>query len=360
MSKNDQFFEILTLYLEMERTAFSIYRNFAGSTKSKRLTQFWERLCRDEMFHMGFWNRLLELYQDGMLPQILEDALQIREELELNRENSLMLLKRSEKEHLPNGERLLITIQMEFYFLHPTLESLFSFVDPLSKEKKMETAYDEHINTIIHTLSTFPSKTNSMGFLGKVLGRLWKEAKALAHLAYTDALTDIVNRRGFFQQVKPLVHLAFRHGYNVSIMMVDIDRFKDMNDSYGHQGGDRIIRFLADYIKKSIRKSDLVGRYGGDEFVVYLSFVDQGSVRAIAEKIRRGIEMESKRFFPTTVSIGIAQGIITEDPEGAIGEVIKIADDALYMAKKRGRNRVVMRHFLKETGRKKSDRFTEQ
>ena len=135
-------------------------------------------------------------------------------------------------------------------------------------------------------------------------------SKRLAMQTHVDYLTGILNRRGLFDTILPLSYLAKRNNYSIGIMMVDIDHFKIVNDTYGHQAGDRTLRSVAQIMKATVRSSDIVGRYGGEEFLVFLSPVDSDFLFTIAEKIRTEIESESKKDIPVTTSIGVSYGII--------------------------------------------------
>jgi len=126
---------------------------------------------------------------------------------------------------------------------------------------------------------------------------------------------------------------AVRHKHKLSVAMIDIDHFKQFNDTYGHMVGDEVLRLLADVLQKSVRRSDLVARYGGEEFIVL--FPETPADRAVfkAEDLRKSVEPSS-----VTVSIGVAE--IPSDGTD-MRTVIDCADQRLYQAKRGGRNRVV-------------------
>ncbi|MBI3351378.1 MAG: GGDEF domain-containing protein [Nitrospirae bacterium] len=135
----------------------------------------------------------------------------------------------------------------------------------------------------------------------------------------------------------------------LSIILLDIDYFKHYNDTHGHQGGDEVLRMMAEVIKKEVRHSDTVARYGGEEFVVISVETDKDTVVQLAERIRKGVE---KSPFPLketqpggnlTVSLGVAS---FRDDANTVQGLIKEADDALYGAKESGRNRVWFKKSL--------------
>jgi diguanylate cyclase (GGDEF)-like protein len=151
-------------------------------------------------------------------------------------------------------------------------------------------------------------------------------------------LTGLSNRRAFFEMGTALIHQAHRQEFVISAIMIDIDYFKKINDTYGHAGGDAILQHLASLLIGSLRSSDICCRLGGEEFAVLLPGSDLENAMRIAEKIRQLLET-SPTFFAgkkmeMTVSLGVACG--PKDMEG----ILRAADMALYRAKKTGRNRV--------------------
>lgn len=163
-------------------------------------------------------------------------------------------------------------------------------------------------------------------------------------LALIDPLTNINNRRYFFEISTELLKLSIRKKEKASILMLDIDFFKNVNDTYGHLIGDDVLIYVADIMKKTIRESDIVARFGGEEFVVFLPNTDKPSALKVAEKIRTSI---ANKPYPIkgdsiniTVSIGLTEyNYINKDVE--LKDLINKSDEALYTAKQTGRNRVV-------------------
>ncbi|GAX87954.1 conserved hypothetical protein [Lebetimonas natsushimae] len=156
-----------------------------------------------------------------------------------------------------------------------------------------------------------------------------------------DSLTKLLNRRGFDTSVAALEEIHKRNKLPFSILFIDIDHFKKINDKYGHDIGDKVLSELANILKSNLRKSDLIARWGGEEFIVILANTDKETAEKIAEKLRLAIEQYHQKNLPHfTVSIGIA----TADKENFnIDNLLKKADEALYAAKKSGRNRVVFK-----------------
>jgi len=176
-----------------------------------------------------------------------------------------------------------------------------------------------------------------------------REATAqLEKLAATDHLTGIWNRRAFFEAFGVEFRRAQRYGRNLSVLMIDLDNFKQANDLGGHAFGDYVLAATAKITRENLRESDMVGRYGGEEFAVVLPETDGAHAAPVAEKLRAAIEafeFQTNRYPPAgeppkhfTVSIGAASLPMPEgsEPEGLLEQ----ADEALFEAKRAGKNRV--------------------
>jgi two-component system cell cycle response regulator len=174
--------------------------------------------------------------------------------------------------------------------------------------------------------------------------RLRDNVQMSIELAITDALTGLFNRRYMESHLGALVEQAASRGKPIAVLVVDIDYFKAVNDTHGHDAGDDVLREFALRIRKSIRNIDLACRYGGEEFVIVMPETDMAVATVVAERLRRRIATEpfaiqqGARSLDVTISIGIAALTGAGDNAAAI---LKRADTALYRAKRDGRNRVV-------------------
>ncbi len=174
--------------------------------------------------------------------------------------------------------------------------------------------------------------------------RLRDNVQLSIEMAITDALTGLSNRRYMESHLGTLIEQAAARGKPLASLIIDIDYFKAINDTHGHDAGDDVLRDFAMRIKKSIRGIDLACRYGGEEFVIVMPETDMAVAAMVAERLRRRIAAEpfavaqGTRHIPVTISIGIA-GLRDKDDTAAA--LLKRADQALYRAKRDGRNRVV-------------------
>ncbi|HYS49290.1 MAG TPA: diguanylate cyclase, partial [Xanthobacteraceae bacterium] len=174
--------------------------------------------------------------------------------------------------------------------------------------------------------------------------RLRDNVQMSMEMAITDALTGLHNRRYMESHLAGLVDQALARGKPLALLVVDIDYFKAVNDTHGHDAGDDVLREFATRVRKSIRGIDLACRYGGEEFVIVMPETDMAVAAIVAERIRRRVATEpfairgGAAALDVTISIGLASLAGVED---SAAHILKRADQALYRAKRDGRNRVV-------------------
>ena len=182
----------------------------------------------------------------------------------------------------------------------------------------------------------------------------------LSRLATTDALTGLHNRRSFDHHIEDELRRAQRFGHSLALVMFDLDRFKEVNDSWGHAQGDTVLQAFAQVLRRSSRRIDTVARIGGEEFVALLPATEEGGARAFAEKVRlmtealslpiRGREGEAETTLRVTVSSGVAVASGLDDGQTPVPQLsqglMQAADKLLYAAKEAGRNRVIVQTFV--------------
>ena len=175
--------------------------------------------------------------------------------------------------------------------------------------------------------------------------------RQLEEMALTDSLTGLPNRRAIELWTSYQFRAAARHNFPLWIAMADLDHFKSINDAYGHNAGDAVLRGFADLLKANTRNSNICGRLGGEEFLVILTHADRGQASIAIERIRSRFEMQECRFdgsaIKATVSFGIVGHHGTNIPE--LPALLSRADAALYAAKHRGRNRIEFESLQKDT-----------
>jgi diguanylate cyclase (GGDEF)-like protein len=175
-----------------------------------------------------------------------------------------------------------------------------------------------------------------------VADRLRDQREALTDAerrAQSDALTGVLNRRSLLERLDSACLRARARGLPIALLFIDLDHFKQINDSYGHPAGDACLKAIIGPIQAELRQSDVIGRYGGEEFVVILSSADAAAAQPIAERIRQRVAEISVPGFGTPIHLTCSIGIATSDMLGVWGEhLIARADEAVYAAKRCGRN----------------------
>ncbi|HEU4532089.1 MAG TPA: diguanylate cyclase [Steroidobacteraceae bacterium] len=177
-----------------------------------------------------------------------------------------------------------------------------------------------------------------------VADRLREQRAALTEAqrrAQTDPLTGVLNRRSIVERLEAACARAQARGLPISILFIDLDHFKQINDTYGHAAGDACLRAIIDPIHAELRQSDVIGRYGGEEFVVILSSADSTAAHPIAQRILERVAEVSVEGFGTPIRLTCSIGVAASDTLGVWGDrLIAQADAAVYAAKRSGRNRV--------------------
>lgn len=164
----------------------------------------------------------------------------------------------------------------------------------------------------------------------------------LLNMANTDPVTNLINRRIMMNKIEAEKEKVDKGGKPFSVIMVDIDNFKQINDEYGHDGGDFVLVSLAEKISISLRKTDLVSRWGGDEFLLLLPETDLLNSQAVAEKVRERIVRSPFIYRELDIPVTVTFGVGLCDVNVGVGSCIRKADQALYRGKQAGKNQVVV------------------
>ncbi len=166
----------------------------------------------------------------------------------------------------------------------------------------------------------------------------------LSRDANTDFLTQVNNRASFDKRLNEEFNRFKRYGQKFSIIMLDLDHFKEINDTYGHIAGDRVLRAIASLLNDEKRVSDFLARYGGEEFVLILPGIDSNSAVNVADKLRIKVENTTFRYENYSIHLSLSAGVTEILPEDQTPmDVVKRVDDATYEAKNKGRNQVVVK-----------------
>jgi diguanylate cyclase (GGDEF)-like protein len=199
----------------------------------------------------------------------------------------------------------------------------------ISTNRRIRTATIDHIAVVKLTEE-----------LNKALETERSLRETISQSAITDELTGVLNRRGLIDTLEKELTRCRRYKSPLSVLMIDIDFFKRINDTYGHACGDTAIRAVTESVQKRLRDSDTLGRFGGEEFVATLPAVDRGGALVAAQRVRECVEAADLNFAGGPVKITVSIGVSFFRKDDDSGKLLARADAALYTAKHNGRNRV--------------------
>jgi diguanylate cyclase len=212
----------------------------------------------------------------------------------------------------------------------PSIDATKEIVSRITQEVKKIHSVSSNLKETLHSL------TDEVAVLRDDVNRLGNEA-------LIDSLTQVNNRRGFDIEIKNITEQADLEGFSCALIVADIDHFKKINDNFGHQVGDKILKFVAAILKKNIRGNDILARYGGEEFAIILPNTTQNGAIKVANNLCRAIssrylsaEANEQTIGHISISLGVSKYIHGESPK----ELFERADQNMYRAKRLGRNRV--------------------
>lgn len=214
-----------------------------------------------------------------------------------------------------------------------------------------ETCY-EHAVAIFYGYSDW---SRCSPYQRKIFSKVLRQLKEASN---TDGLTGLNNHRAFLDRLEQEFHRAKRYGSELSILMIDLDGFKAINDNYGHIKGDEVLRKIAGVLKENVRTSDFIARYGGDEFSIILPETSKGETYSVAEKLREAVEEEKFKLDGKVLNLSISTGAATlTNSQKSYFDLIGEADKAMYKSKEQGKNRTT---FADEISREKEKKLAEE
>ncbi len=294
-------------------------------------------LVDDEEINLDILEAILEDYYIVLRADNGEDAISLAKEAKPD----LILLDIS----MPDMSGYEVCIQLK---IDPDTEKIpIIFLTAKTDEDSIEKAYDvggvDYINKPVKVKELL-ARVRTQLQIQMMIKKLKQSEEEMRVLATIDSMTGVFNRRYFSEISERILALSRREASTISIIMFDLDKFKTINDTYGHKVGDRVIISFTNLLKKYFRSSDIIARFGGEEFIVLLPNTDIDGATIVAEKVRKSVEdmeivLDNSKVIKITVSSGVTQ--VNIECDNAIEQAIQNADIALYEAKNSGRNRVI-------------------
>jgi GGDEF domain-containing protein len=264
--------EILQLCVKMDEHAERLYAELASVCPDPGLQATFEQLGHDEAEHTGWWQQLVEAWEQGLLPDLVNDTGELTERLEaLHQELEAMDLRHLEGLSLDG--MLALAARLEFYMIDPVFNELIDLTEPARADRR-HASYQSHLQRLVDAIGRYHTPDSLAGLLATTLSRTWRDNLRLAVYATHDMLTGLYNRRALETHLPQWAAWSARYGHSLAVLLIDIDYFKAVNDTFGHSEGDKALQAVAVALRKATRASDLVLRYGGDEFAVIAPEMD--------------------------------------------------------------------------------------
>ncbi len=343
MSNPEKLSSILDLCIDIDKTAIAIYGSLSDYAENEALRGFWGKMVTEGQSHLEYWQRLKTLPEFKELPDAFDDPDSVLHELG-KRAGQIQALQQQWEKDKTVSSAFVIAYRLESYKLHPAMRTLFQYFRPITDGTvpEVSTELDEtNIGTFVEALHKYGEVTPELELIGETLQRLWDQNKALSEQSMVDPMSGLLNRRGFFTMAKQMAHVSKRDQTPVSVMLLELDDFKAINDLHGAQKGDDILKQIAGKLQSTLRQSDLIARYGGDEFIILLPNTVREGGEAVAEKLRDVVSKARPEGVPMTVSIGGAENTMKENVEQELQNLIRYSEGNLIVAKSNGKNQVV-------------------
>jgi diguanylate cyclase (GGDEF)-like protein len=342
MSDSEKLSSILDLCIQIDQTAAELYNSLSNSAGNEALKDFWQKMAAEGLSRVEYWQKLKTLSTHEDLPDAFDKPDQIINELTERAGQIRELSEQWEKDQTVNGA-FVIAYRLESYKLHPALRTLSHYFRPITEGKiPEEQEIDEtNIKAFVTALRKYGESTPELELVGETLQRLWDQNKILSEQSMIDSLSNLLNRRGFFMMAQQMAHLSKRNRVPMAVLLVEIDSFKKLYELHGPQKADGILKVVGEKVQSTLRQSDLVARYGEDEFIVLLPNTNEVGGVSVAEKLRAAILDAHPLGVMVSVSIGVAEGTMQEDIDQEFSMLIRYAEENLIAAKSDGKNQVV-------------------
>jgi diguanylate cyclase (GGDEF)-like protein len=331
--------EILEMAVALDTTASHTYTRFAEvcGNRNPELRRLFEQMAREETEHVGWWTDLLDAWSQGLVPDIADEHDLLGRLKEIDKQ--LVAVLPDDYSDLSVNRMLDVSAHLEFYMLDAVFGELTDLMRPGGKIDARK-AYSRHVLRLIEAIEKHHTESSLAPFLARVLHRTFRDQQRMVSFAMHDQLTQLFNRRGILSYLTQWLSWSERYGRPLGVVLIDVDYFKVINDTWGHPVGDEALRSIAATLQDVVRTSDVVGRFGGDEFIVIAPESDERELSILMNRIVEAIAASDSSVAletgPHSVSVGGAwvPGSVEVSPEA----IVAAADRSLYAAKNAGRS----------------------
>lgn len=327
--------EVIDLCTALEGQALEFYESLGLLADSDRMRALWAALAADERGHRAYWLQLKELCSAGGAPEMFDEPRRYVDELRALQMRLEHLAGVAQQES--QVPRVFIhALRLEFLLLHPAIVTLFHYLPERPGEVSPSRTYGMHLGKLLGALMDYGQLPPELDLLGEAIGQLWKKTEESVTRTVTDQITGTLNRRGLYIAMKPLAFLARREKQPAGVMLLEIANLKEINHRLGHRVGDETLAGTAAAIASRLRASDVIGRFGGDDFLAFLSRFDPPQFGRIgAEVAERAAAREFAGARPALI-VGGAWMMIGSDIKADLDALIRAADSALVQAREGG------------------------
>lgn len=332
--------QVIDICSALEEKACNIYETLHDLAADERMRDLWATMAADEQEHRRYWQRLKDVCAAGAVPEVFDEPRRYADELQalMSRVDHIAETVKTES----RAPAVFIhVLRLEFLLLHPSFMTLFHYLPDNPPEISPSRTYEQHLGRFLNVLMDYQKLTPDLELLGEAIGQIWKMSEDGTTRAVLDPLTGTLNRRGLYIAMKPLAYLARRERQTVGVMILEIANLKSINSTYGHKVGDEILVATAKAIASRLRASDVLGRFGGDDFLALLTRFDQHSFERIGGELIKQAGKVTARNAKADLAVGGACAVIGEDVKGQLEALIRQADAALAAARTGGKKCVV-------------------
>jgi diguanylate cyclase (GGDEF)-like protein len=336
--------DILELCVRLDTIAKDTYAHVAETCEDPAISDLMTKLSGEEAAHVVWWTELIDAWDAGLLPDIFADGDNVRARMNETLADISAALPVAGTDIRTAEQALTLAVSLEFYMLDPVFAELIDLTGPGVATLRQD-SYSQHVARLVAAIESSYADKSIAGFMARALRRAWRDNRQLAVYATRDPLTSLANRRALVQNLRQWTAWSSRYGRPLTLVFLDLDGLKAINDDYGHATGDTVLAAIGNVLAGIVRQSDMAARYGGDEFAVVAPETSFEEARQLQDRIVAavhdlGIPVDRATTLHPTVSVGAVVVVDPVDSEPrSVDELFAAADRGMYAAKLSGRDR---------------------